>query len=128
MNTLTTPRENRAVTESAPQERAFVSPSVDIFETKEGYLLQAEMPGVNKQGLELTLEGNSLTLIGRRSDQPVQGNPVYRESRPVHYRRVFELDPVIDVSKIKAKVEQGVLMLELPKAEKVKPKKITVAG
>jgi HSP20 family molecular chaperone IbpA len=42
------------------QEREYVSPEVNIFETKEGYVLEAEMPGVNKEGLEITLEGNEI--------------------------------------------------------------------
>jgi HSP20 family protein len=52
---------------------------------------------------------------------------LYRESRPSDYRRVFELDPAIDSSKISAKMEQGVLTLTLPKTEKVKPRKIEIS-
>jgi len=54
----------------------------------------------------------------------VNAQLVYRESRPADYRRTFELDPAIDTGKINAKVEQGVLTLQLPKVEKVKPRKI----
>jgi len=81
---------------------------------------------VNKEGLEITLEGNTLTLVGRRNDESGGGEVMYRESKPAHFRRVFELDPAIDAAKISAKVEQGILTLTLPKAEKVKPRKITV--
>ncbi len=119
-------REGKAVQENRPAEH-FVAPEVDIFETKDGYVLQAEMPGVNKQGLEIMLEGNTLTLVGRRSEVPPKAEWVYRESRPIHYRRVFELDPAIDAAKISAKMEQGILTLELPKAEKVKPRKIGIS-
>jgi HSP20 family protein len=56
----------------------------------------------------------------------VKGDLVYGESRPLDYRRVFELDPSIDAARITAKVEQGVLTLTLPKAESVKPRKIAV--
>jgi len=52
--------------------------------------------------------------------------PVIRESRPVAYRRVFELDPSIDTGKMNAKIEQGILTLTMPKTEKVKPRKIEV--
>jgi len=104
----------------------YVSPEVNIMETRDGYLLEAEMPGVNKQGLEITLEGNEITITGHRSAETPPGQPVFRESRGVDYRRVFELDPAIDTGKISARMEQGVLKLSLPKSEKVKPRKIAV--
>ena len=104
----------------------YVTPEVNIFETKDGYVLEAEMPGVNKDGLEITLEGNEITIIGRRQPELLKADVLYRESRPADYRRVFELDPAIDSAKISAKIDQGVLTLLLPKAEKVKPKKISV--
>jgi len=104
----------------------YVSPEVNIFETKEGYVLEAEMPGVSKDSLEITLEGNEITITGRRQPETLKADVLYRESRPADYRRVFELDPAIDSAKISAKIDQGVLTLQLPKAEKVKPKKISV--
>ena len=114
--------------EQGAQTRAknFVSPEVNIFETKEGYLLEAEMPGVNKDGLEITLEGNELTITGHRADETITGSPIYRESRQADYRRVFELDPVVDTTKITAKIDQGLLTLTLPKQEQVKPRRITI--
>ena len=107
-------------------ERPFVAPDVNIYETEDGYVLQAEMPGVTKQGLEITLEGNALTFIGRRDAEPVAADVLYRESRGLNYRRVFELDPAIDMEKISAEMRQGVLTLTLPKAERVKPRKIEI--
>ena len=104
----------------------FVSPEVNIFETKDGYVLEAEMPGVNKEGLELTLEGNEITIVGHRQTQNLTGQPLFRESHNADYRRVFELDPAIDTAKISARMDQGVLTLVLPKSEKVKPRKISV--
>ncbi len=110
----------------AAEHVVYVTPQAAIRETKEGYVLQAEMPGVNKAGLEVTVESNQLTLVGRRSDPEIKAETVYRESRPRDFRRVFELDPTIDTTRIEAKMEQGVLTLTLPKAERVKPKKIVV--
>lgn len=117
---------NQAVKANPAAERRYLAPEVNIFETKDAYVLEAEMPGVSKEGLEITLEGSVLTLVGHRSDQTPTGEAVYRESRPVDYRRVFELDPAIDADKINARVDQGVLTLTLPKAERVKPRKIAV--
>ena len=105
----------------------FVVPVVNIFETGDGYALEAEMPGVNKDGLEIKLEGNEITVIGRRATDPVNGELLLRERSAADYRRVFELDPAIDTNKISAKMEQGMLTLALPKSERVKPRKITVS-
>ncbi len=116
-------QENRSTNRPA----SFVSPEVNIFENKDGYVLEAEMPGVNKDGLEITLEGNEITIIGHRQPETLKAEVLYRESRPVDYRRVFELDPAIDTSKISAKMDQGVLTLRLPKTEKVKPRKISIS-
>ena len=108
-------------------EEEFVSPAVNIFETKDGYVLEVEMPGVNKQGLEITLEGNEVTIIGRRQAEAAPGTALFRESSAQGYRRVFELDPAINREKISAVVEQGVLVLTLPKSEGVKPRRIAVS-
>jgi len=105
----------------------YTSPTVDLSENKDAYLLEAEMPGVNKDGLEVLLEGNELTIVGHRQPENINGELIYRESKPRDFRRVFVLDPSIDTKKISAQIDQGVLKLNLPKAEKVKPRKIEVA-
>jgi len=99
---------------------------VNIYETKDGYVLEAEMPGVNKSGLEITLEGHEITITGRRAAEVVSGEPLFRERHGADYRRVFELDPAIDTARISARMNQGILFLTLPKSEEVKPRKITV--
>ena len=124
MSTLTNTEEKHAP-KAAPR-KANYTPLANIFETKDGYILEAEMPGVNKDGLELTIENNALTIVGRRSDPALAADVVYRESRDLDYQRVFDLDPSIDTAKISAKIEHGVLTLALPKAESVKPRKIAV--
>lgn len=103
-----------------------VLPNVNILENKDGYVLQAEMPGVSKDGLDITLEGNELTIEGRRAEDLVTAELLYRESRPLNYRRTFKLNPAIDANRIEARIEQGVLTLRLPKLERVKPRKITI--
>ena len=85
------------------------------------------MPGVSKDGLEISIENNELSIFGRRSNPTIDGTPVHRESQPYNYRRSFEIDPSIDSAKIAARVSQGVVTLTLPKAEEVKPRKITVS-
>jgi HSP20 family protein len=119
-------QESPKTTERA-QPAEFVTPEVNIFETPEGYVLEAEMPGVNKDGLEITIAGNEITIVGRRTGEAASGEPLFRERATADFRRVFELDPAIDTSKIVAKMQQGVLTLTLPKSEEVKPRKIPVA-
>jgi HSP20 family protein len=126
MNTLV--RENRS--NGTNGERAaeqFIAPAATVLENAEGYTLQVEMPGVNKENLEMWIENNELTIVGRRSMPSVEGTLIHRESRPENFRRAFELDPSIDGEKISAKIDQGVVTLTLPKAEQVKPRKIAVA-
>jgi HSP20 family protein len=86
-----------------------------------------KMPGVSKENLEMWVENNELTILGRRCMPSVEGTLIHRESRSENFRRSFELDPSIDAGKISAKIEQGVVTLTLPKAEQVKPRKIAVA-
>jgi len=124
MNTITKAEQKNEL-ESAT---SYFSPLVDIYETKDAYVLQADMPGVSRDGLEVLLEDNALTIVGHRSHSPITGDPLMRESKGSDYRRLFELDPTIDTARIQARVEQGVLTLDLPKAERVKPRKITVTN
>ena len=125
MNTLT--REPEKTTNGSAAPRGYLYPQVNITETKDAYLLEADMPGVRKDGLEVLLEDNELTLIGHRQGDLTNAEAVYRESAAKDYKRTFVLDPVIDTSRITARMENGVLTLDLPKAEKVKPRKVVVA-
>lgn len=119
-----------AVSQSRPsQEEHFLTPLANILETGDGYVLEAEMPGVNKDGLEVTIENGELTIVGHRMLPKKEGaKAIYRESRDSDYRRVFELDPSIDAAHISARIDQGILRLTLPKAESVKPRKIKVTS
>ena len=120
----TTVRENRNVERT--QREQFIAPVSSVIEDADRYTLQVEMPGVNKEGLEIAVENNELTILGRRSLPTVDGTLIHRESRLENFRRTFELDPSIDTGKISAKIDQGVVTLTLPKAEQVKPRKIKV--
>ena len=123
MNTLT--RKTRESDRS--QAEQFITPPASVTEISDGYMLGIEMPGVKKDGLEISFENNELTVIGRRSFPAVEGTLIHRESRPEDFRRVFEIDPSIDADKISAKIDQGLVTLTLRKAEHVKPRKITVS-
>ena len=118
-------RENRELDRA--QVEQFVAPSASVIEGADGYTLEVEMPGVNKQGLEISVENNELTITGRRSLPTVEGTLIHHELRPENYQRTFELDPSINAEKISAKIDQGLVTLTLPKAEHVKPRKIAVS-
>jgi HSP20 family protein len=125
MHTLV--RENRSSNGDRQATEQFIAPAATVLENTDGYTLEVEMPGVSKENLEMWVENNELTILGRRSMPSVEGTLIHRESRSDNFRRSFELDPSIDAGKISAKIEQGVVTLILPKAEQVKPRKIAVA-
>ncbi len=70
----------------------YAAPAVNISESKDVYVLEAEMPGVNKEGLEVLLEDNELTIVGHRQRETLDAALIYRESKPRDFRRVFVLD------------------------------------
>ena len=117
-------------TATTTTSRRYVRPRASINENASGYVVQVELPGVNRQGLEITFENGELTLLGHRqsSTAPAGAELVYRESRPVDFRRGFELDQSIDAAHISAGLDQGLLTLTLPKAEAAKPRKIEING
>jgi HSP20 family protein len=125
MNTLV--RENRSSNSGRQATEQFIAPAATVLENTDGYTLEVEMPGVTKETLEMWVENNELTILGRRSIPSVEGTLIHRESRSENFRRSFELDPSIDAGRISAKIEQGIVTLTLPKAEQVKPRKIAVA-
>jgi HSP20 family protein len=127
MNIVTKqPNESANLATQEQQRVQYATPLVDVESTDEGYTIRAEMPGVDKSGLEITVENGELTIVGHRQASPTPGEPVYREIRNYDYRRVYELDPTIDTGKINARIDQGILTLSLPKAESVKPRRIAV--
>lgn len=129
MTTIANAENRGAQTKNASaNERGYFVPQVNIVETKDSFILEAEMPGVRKEGLEVLLERNELTIVGHRQTGVPGAESVYRESSPRDFRREFVLDPSIDTSRLSATIEQGLLTVTLPKTEKVKPRKIQVTG
>lgn len=120
--------ENTAATERIRNVKTFV-PRVDIYETKDALFLIADMPGIDEQTVDVELEKNILTISGRVENGKVKDyRLVFSEYEVGDYERTFTLSDEIDRDKIKATVKQGVLRLELPKADKVKPKKIAISA
>jgi HSP20 family protein len=121
MNTLATKSGGEVA-----QRVEYFTPLVNLHQDANGYSLEVEMPGVSKEGVEITVEDGKLIIGGHRSPGKDFGQAVYRERMSGEYRRVFDLDPSIDGSRISASMEQGLLTVYLPKLEAVKPRKITV--
>jgi HSP20 family protein len=126
MSMVSQPDHEAAPAQQNEQTRYYATPLVNIRATADGYELMAEMPGVSKDGVEITVENGQLTLLGHRRPVEVNGRRIYRERREHDFRRVYELDPSLDASRVSARIEQGVLIVTLPKAEAVKPRRIAV--
>ena len=112
---------------AAPERIRYVTPAVAIHEDADGYTIEAEMPGVAKDGVHVTVENGELVFTGAKAPRPA-GTRLYGETSPAGYRRVFDLDPAVDTDKVTARMEQGVLVLRLPKAPDKKPRRINVTG
>ena len=104
-----------------------VTPVVDIFETAEGYSLELEMPGANKDELNITLEDNTLEIQGGLLSRENNSKETqYSEIKWGDFYRKFKVGSEIERDSIIANYKDGVLTLDLKKSEKVKPKKIEV--
>ncbi len=109
------------------QSGAVFTPLVDIFESEKDIVLLADMPGVKSDDLNIDLRENTLTLAGDIA--PFEGpdeTDILIEYEVGKYYRQFTLSEVVDQSKIEAALNDGVLKLTLPKAEKAQPRKIEV--
>lgn len=103
-------------------------PTVDIYDEGDHVVLKAELPGVEKNDIEIDVDGRVLTLQGKRSsDNEVKEENYYRRERVFGtFQRSFNLHEEVDPDKIKAEFKDGILILEIPKPEEHKPKRITV--
>ena len=106
------------------QER-YITPPVDIFETKDGLTVVADLPGVEQKALDVRVVDGILTLQGRTA-HVAPGTPIEREYELLHFYRQFELPEEVDADRISAQLKHGILTLHLPKKEKAKPRQIEV--
>lgn len=122
----TTASQSRSCPSNGARQYA-VAPAVSIFEQPNEWVIQADLPGVTKENAKINTEDNVLTITGERSaPAAVTGRRLYKESRDLNYRRTFELPRTVDVSRISARLENGVLSVTLPKVEKVQPRTVEV--
>jgi HSP20 family molecular chaperone IbpA len=102
-----------------------MSPAVDIYETKDGLTVVADVPGVSKEGLDINVDDRILTIHASVS-LPKREGVIAEEFGMMNYFRQFRLSDEVDQFRIEATLDQGVLTLNLPKAEHAKPKRIEV--
>ena len=120
--------------ERTRKEEDFVSsewtPPVDIFESGETFVLKLEIPEVDKDSIDIKINDNELSIKGERRLEPgVDPENYHRMERGYGtFTRSFSLTKSIDSSKIKANIKDGILRIELPKKEEVKPKQIKIDG
>lgn len=111
------------------QDQPVFAPATDIYEKDDAVLVICDMPGVDEKHVDITLENGVLTITGQQDRTDPEGySLLHREYRSGIFRRTFTVTADIDQDKIDAKISKGVLNLVLPKSEKAKPRKITVAS
>jgi HSP20 family protein len=104
------------------------SPLVDLHETKDGFQLIAELPGVKQEDIQVSVEGDTLTLKGeRKRETEVKEDQYHRIERSYgRFERSILLPSIVDPNRVKATYRDGVLDIQLPKKEEAKPKEIKV--
>ena len=119
-------REVDKAQEPTTPMRAFL-PTTDIFETDDALTVVLEMPGADRDNIDVSVENGVLTVEGKINFKKYEGlQPVYSEYNVGPYRRSFRISSRTDQDKIRAEMSDGVITLVLPKAEEAKPRKIEV--
>jgi HSP20 family protein len=107
--------------------RPVLRPAVDILENRDEILLIADMPGLTSDAIQLDLDGETLTLRGRRPDPIPEGVRLLAGQRAdFEYKRAFQLPEAIDRDRIAASYKDGVLEVRLPRHERTRPRRIAI--
>ena len=103
----------------------YTSPPVDIYETAEGFVLAADLPGVSQDSLEVSVTHNVLTIKGRATGR-LPGKARYQEFQPASVFRQFKLGNALDTDQVDARLNNGVLRLRIPKAKAAVARQIDI--
>jgi len=107
--------------------RAVAVPPVNIWEDDNGFYVEADVPGLSMEDLEIFVqEGDELSIKGSRPEKDVDGQWHHRERRVGEFERTIKLSDAVDVEKVEASLLNGVLTIKLPKSEAVKPRRIDI--
>jgi HSP20 family protein len=113
--------------EKAREDEAVLAPPVDIFEDKHAITVQAEMPGVSKERLNVQADRNSLVIEGDVAiDVPAAMEALYADVHSTRYRRSFVLSSELEPDRIEANLKDGVLTVRIPKRAEFRPRRIEV--
>jgi HSP20 family molecular chaperone IbpA len=127
MNTQETLTPTTGSAEPRRDNRPVFTPAADIYESPVGVVIRCDMPGVADSDLEITLENKVLTITGSQMGQGHEGcETLASEYETGVYQRSFALGRDIDDSAVKARLRDGVLEIELPKAKEARPRRIAV--
>ena len=111
----------------AREESLALAPPVDIYENAQGITVQADMPGVSKDGLSIQADRNSLVIEGNAViDVPAAMEAIHADVQATRYRRSFALSAELDAERIEATLKDGVLTLQIPKRAEFQPRKVEV--
>lgn len=121
-------RQAEASWKRPASETGIASPPIDIIDKNNEVIVKAEMPGVSKENIDISLQDSTLTLKGELKDDSAvkDGNYTYSERNYHYYSRALTIPFKIDQSKIKANLKDGILYIHLPKVAEEQPKKINV--
>jgi len=110
------------------QEKQYRQPPVDISERENEFVIEADMPGMREENIDVQFHQGELTILGK-SDVPeqVEDNYRFRQFETVDFLRTFRIGESVNAGNISAQYADGVLTVRLPKAEALKPRKIEVA-
>ena len=105
------------------------APALDVHEDKEGFTIRAELPGMKREDIEVSIQDGALVIAGERLQEKVnEGTEVHRQERYYgKFSRVLTLPTAVSNDKVKAAYKDGILTVTLPKAEEAKPKQIAVS-
>jgi HSP20 family protein len=114
-------------TKQAPTSQVWRRPHYDVLESEDAFDVRVSLPGVSRSGVDITVDGDNLNIIAMRSKEDA-GNwrPLRQELPEGDFRLNLRLNVLVKENKIKAHVENGILNLQLPKADELKPRKIKI--
>ncbi len=122
-------QENRANTPERIDQADVYTPLVDIAETNDAFILQADMPGVKSGDLDINFENGVLTIHGKAQPRQVRDqNYLWQEYGVGSFYRQFTLNTPVNVDQIRAELKNGELKLTVPKAESARTRKIQIQG
>ena len=125
MRESTVPAKTEQRVPDTREESRTLIPPVDIFETDEGLCVVADLPGVAKDAIDVSVDDKVLTIRATAQSE-LPGTPVRHEYELLNFFRQFQLSDAVERDKIQADLKHGVLVIRLPKKEAAKPKQITV--